>query len=83
MGVLCDIYAENKKLKNFWTLSNNGAFYMSADNAINTLPSGVREYAGVLSGWGSIGDTSLASLNDQGKTFPEIADIIEQNYEEL
>ena len=50
------------------------------------LPKKIQQWAGMSTGYGSIhtNDThlNLADLNDCGHSFDEIADIIEENWEE-
>jgi hypothetical protein len=43
------------------------------------LPSAVKEWAGIKTVQGEFGDISLAELNDQGKSFEEIAKVIESS----
>jgi hypothetical protein len=49
-----------------------------------TLPWGVREWLGLATAWGDNNcNGSLSQLNDMGKTFAEIADLIESEPEGL
>jgi hypothetical protein len=50
------------------------------------LPDSVREWAGMISHDGYLKgtqDTRLVSLNDRGVEFPQIADLIEKQWEVL
>lgn len=81
LGVLCDIYAKDKKIKEFWI--PYGHAFSAGDTDAVFLPTHIKKYSNLKSVNGSIGNMSLAGQNDRGKTFPEIADIIEQHCEEL
>ncbi len=50
-------------------------YYLLGDKAL--------ELSGMNSGNGKYDNTALSTLNDHGKTFAEIADVIEQNWEKL
>jgi hypothetical protein len=69
LGVLCDLYGKENNVE--WELGC-GNLYQFQGN-YGTLPSSVVE-------WSSLEDrgTTLIVLNDSGKTFEEIADIIEE-----
>ena len=56
-------------------------FFFSTNDA--TLPNKVLKWAGMRDEVGHYKDTSLAEQNDSGKTFAEIADIIEAHVDEL
>ena len=43
----------------------------------------VRDWAGIDTGYGRAGNQSLTTLNDEGKSFEEIADVIEKHWETL
>ena len=64
------------------TPKHTNARYFFADNDV-TLPVEVMAWAGVRSSCGNYRDTCLADDNDSGKTFAEIADIIEAHIDEL
>ncbi len=77
LGVLCDIHS--KETNTEWL----GEYYLSGGEF---LPTEVREWAG-LEGRNPLipsakianeGPTSLTAANDDGFTFPQIADIIEK-----
>lgn len=78
LGVLCDIYAKINKKKGF-----DKHNYFLDENAI--LPMKVIKWAG-LSTEGykydcqnvRIGDNSLSNLNDKGKSFKYIANVIDK-----
>lgn len=58
------------------------------DNVPDGLPEKVKEWSGIKSSYGKFyGEkdlpASLADLNDNGKRFKTIADIIEKHYENL
>ena len=68
LGVLCDISETNKRE---W-----GSFA--------GLPHSVKDWAGMSSIFGHFGiSTCLSELNDSGKTFIDIADVIEKEWEKL
>jgi len=79
LGVLCDLYIKENQLE--WEPSThyNNA-YMFQDMA-KILPISVMVWVGVGEGNPPVndGDSSLAELNDQGSTFNEIADLIENH----
>jgi hypothetical protein len=77
LGVLCDI-------SELSTWSIYGTYACSSVS----LPSPVKEWAGLKTNEGNFNNRwerywSLTYLNDSGKSFEEIADIIEENWEEL
>ena len=85
LGVLCDISGLG-----VWESANlvDGIMYTTkGGQTVGFPPEDVRDWAGINSVSGCIhldsGLTSLATLNDNGATFEEIADIIEQHSEEL
>jgi len=95
LGVLCDLYIEEsqnvtEEQRSYW---NNGHEFMVAkdpeqpgggyyENAV--LPDSVMNWAGMKTTDGSISkDICLASLNDQGMEFEQIADVIENEWEGL
>jgi len=75
LGVLCDI----SKLS-IWDQDS----YIKGSSAI-TLPTEVKMWADMKSGGGHLGEDKLSlwQLNDAGKTFSEIANIIEAEWETL
>lgn len=87
LGVLCDIYRKETKLGK-WGKNHKNKFCFTHTkksnqtfNVLGILPLSVKE-------WAELSDTNpyitdnhtLASLNDSGSTFQEIADIIEKNF---
>lgn len=88
LGVLCELYS--KTVKPIKTIVQNEieddvgnlrtVWDTEYDKETEILPKCVMEWAGLRSPEGGFTDasiTSLASLNDNGKTFAEIADVIE------
>ncbi len=83
LGVLAKLYANaHRELKIVTRDFGNSYLY---DGQAAVLSPAIREWAGLKSPAGDIdgGSECLASLNDQLKTFLEIADVIEQRVEEL
>lgn len=79
LGVLTNLYVEevgvSKLHKGYWTLNEEGAALLSKP---------VMKWSGVSLDSGRIfKKPSLAYQNDSGKTFNEIADIIDKNWERL
>ena len=85
LGVLCDIAPkhlgtwQNGKLKN----GQSEGFGGPGEVVTGRLPQSVRAWARMKSTNGRLGDASLAGLNDSGRSFLELADLIEQNAEKL
>jgi hypothetical protein len=82
LGVLCDISAQGKWMS---TANNEFEFQTPAgDRKPGSLPDAVMLWSGVRSETGTLSQSrSLASYNDQGKSFEEIATVIEANYLDL
>ncbi len=85
LGVLCELApsSQGEFIGNTFYGPNRGTVGKGNDGL---LPDTVREWAGMDDSEGvpKAGDfDSLVDLNDNGKTFPEIADIIETHYKEL
>lgn len=81
LGVLCDLYKDELQIKTRVVECGVITVY---DNATTLLPHSVRTFAEMKSTSGRLTkDLSLVSLNDNGKTFAEIADVIEQNIDNL
>lgn len=80
LGVLCDIYKNQSTEKVEWESPDRGNVY-SILNHSGVLPKPVQEWAELDSENPITGDAghSLAHLNDTGKSFLEIADLIEKN----
>jgi len=95
LGVLCELYDQQMKKNHKKTLftehmidSETDAEFVSFNKHDGGLPKLVREWAGITSPLGEfINDKDrveyLADLNDDGKKFSTIADIIEKNVESL
>lgn len=84
LGVLCNLAIDEGIGK--WVKGSSGwAFCTATDIDDQELPREVRDWAGMDSLYGRIkdGTTSLTDLNDAGKSFKELADIIEKNVEKL
>jgi hypothetical protein len=74
LGVLCDIYAKENQIS--WKKDReNDVFRLLTSYAI--LPVEVEIWADINGQNPIIGESNLADLNDIGKTFKEIADLIE------
>ena len=88
LGVLCNIMQEETgelKIGNYQSGLTN-AYVYSYDDEVGVLENKVMEWSGIKDNNGAFKyknnhSVDLASLNDKGKTFEEIADIIEKNYE--
>lgn len=77
LGVLCDILGAQ------WTEPSDDSHYTVGYDT-TFLPVSIAHQASMRSGDGELVDSlSLVKLNDTGKNFNEIADIIEQNWEQL
>lgn len=78
LGILCEISKPLVKNAELYSLQE------TIDNR-RSLPEMVMDACGVKSRFGRIKSIqeSLDLLNDEGKTFPEIADIIREHWEEL
>ena len=78
LGVLCDLYGKEHNVE--WNLANNGNNYEFQDRP-SCPPFSVTEWAGIVSSNPYICSRSftLAELNDNGSTFNEIADLIEEH----
>ena len=79
LGVLCDLYGKEHNVE--WNLvEDEDHNYYRFQNHPASLPFSVMEWAGVESHNPSIPGTSLVGLNDNGSTFNEIADFIEEHF---
>lgn len=91
LGVLCLIAKEKGAVDIDFVRSDDGGCYFYFDEAaadnpnvgITLLPKSVIDWAGMSSWNGNYPTGILSGDNDAGKTFAEIADIIEQNVEAL
>jgi hypothetical protein len=75
LGVACDISGIGTWTESGYTINHYGSY--------NLLPKEVRNWLGLKDTSGSYGATHLAWENDHGKTFEQIADVIEANADEL
>jgi hypothetical protein len=83
LGVLCDVYAKQTGNKWIIQLTEDGIpfTYYYFDEASITLPESVKKWAGLDMPNPLIKEElSLAELNDAGKTFEEIAQLIDENF---
>lgn len=79
LGVACDLYAKETGLVG-WSEPKNSSPYMEFGESGNAmiLPGHVQRWIGLRTDNGTIDHYScLASMNDNGKNFSEIADFIE------
>jgi len=82
LGVLCNIHAEETG-KGYWEHNRYYSDGASAGGVSVQLPSEVVDWAGLSQESPRVTDSayelrSLANMNDNGMTFDEIADIIEE-----
>lgn len=90
LGVLCEIALREgvdilKKAKN---VDDELYYVYGKDRAISILPGEVMNWAEIATFVGNYtgsytDELSLTEQNDSGKTFEEIAEVIEKNYENL
>ena len=85
LGVACEIFREELSLEKHELTSRNGYSY---NESYQYLPEKVREYLALntIQGFFRKKDGKceyLSNLNDNGKTFKEIADIIEENADQI
>jgi hypothetical protein len=86
LGVLCELYNEDMKEKKKKKLTEKVDNYgvCRFNKQPEHLPNIVKNWADLNDSVGSIGAfDSLATINDDGKTFKTIAKIIEKNWENL
>ena len=95
LGVLCELYNDTMKKNHKKILyteemqdNSSGTSFIRFDSANGGLPKVVREWADITNSLGEfvIDDARsecLADLNDSGKKFSTIADIIEKNVENI
>jgi len=80
LGVACDLYS---KTKNKLEIEKNEGVYLY-DGWSATLPTRVMQWIGLTTPDGEISnEMTLASLNDKGSTFKQIAKIIESKSKKL
>ena len=80
LGVLCDLYGKEHNVE--WNLAvaeDGDRDYYEFQDETATLPVSVIEWAGVEDENPEICETPLSRLNDNGSTFNEIADLIEEH----
>jgi len=82
LGVLCNL-AVDEGIGEWVRGSGGWVFKTEGDVDDQVLPLEVRLWAGMSSTAGEIKDDCLTELNDTGKSFKEIASIIEKNVEKL
>jgi hypothetical protein len=95
LGVLCELYNDSMKKNHKKTLNikslecfSNRTAYISFNNQDAGLPAPVKKWAGIKNSLGEFRDSNnnlncLADLNDTGKRFKTIANIINENMENL
>ena len=96
LGVLCELYNQDMKKNHKKTLKitvydNDASFkygYTRFNGASDGLPEDVKKWSGISTSFGRFyGDDDLpaplADLNDDGRKFKTIANIIEKNYDKL
>ena len=89
LGVLCELYNENMKEKKKKKLTEkvDGFGVIRFNQQAEHLPNIVKDWADLSDTVGSVGSIgpfdSLATLNDEGKTFKTIAKTIEKEWENL
>jgi hypothetical protein len=98
LGVLCELYNDTMKKNHKRTISvkfhdDSHLYYgyVKFANKDGSLPAVVRKWAGIKNEMGTFSYTErifkhtkcLADLNDTGKKFSTIADIIENNVENI
>lgn len=83
LGVLCDLHARENNTA--WDLNNNVEIWFY-DGDCGVLPDSVQNWAEMKDHQGKLGrgeSNLLTNMNDSGKTFAEIANIIEKSVEIL
>lgn len=86
LGVLCDLYAKSVENSPAWTSDDGAPEHVRRYGGREAYPPYfVVEWAGLDDEGGSYarndgGWNSLAELNDNGRTFEEIANVIEQKF---
>jgi hypothetical protein len=87
LGVLCELYREENE-DAVWVHDDYGdgeRFFVEDEAESAVLPHVVREWSGLAlpDGWITSEGRSLASLNDEGASFLQIAELIRKHREEL
>ncbi len=86
LGRLCLVLgAKFKKDKNTTSWVNKYHPVLKGINLSETLvlPREIQKMAGMKTSTGQFKNDELSAMNDDGKTFAEIADVIEQNWKDL
>jgi hypothetical protein len=78
LGVLCDIYAKTQKKKGFQ--KGKFQYYFQDKGNAALLPENVMKWSGIDSKFGNYKNNNLTTDNDNGKSFVQIAKIIEENF---
>lgn len=81
LGVLCDVVKDRVEGAE-WTKKYDEESFMF-DRSSAFLPISVYKLVGMRSVGGVIASTALFKMNDEGISFNDIADFIEENYEKL
>lgn len=81
LGILCEMAVEEGAAESNLTNYGDRECYEYAPHITASLPEGVQKWCGIDSDCGSYGPYGLLTNdNDSGKSFKEIADIIEANF---
>lgn len=86
LGVLCDLAVKENIITDPVKKAINNSIYEYDHSDAGIASYSVREWSGLRDCMGMYDHSNpmgLAELNDSGKTFAEIADIIEKHYKEL
>ena len=85
LGVLCDLAVKAKVISKPATVEFKRKKVLEYDGSIEILPQSVADWVGLRSKIGLFenGDDCLSRRNDRGVGFKKIADLIEQNADEL
>ncbi len=75
LGVLCDLHSKQTS-RGKW---DDNKYDTSEDSSTNVLPGSVACWAGLETFNPKINEKTLSAYNDTGKSFNEIADLIEAN----
>jgi hypothetical protein len=82
LGVLCDISGLGEWLQPIWS-SQSRSYTVDGAYKSDFLPEAVMQWADIKTSNGVVNGKSLAQLNDEGRSFENIASVIEQNWEQL
>ena len=85
LGVACSVYTEETGHGRWHANSATGTYLFISDDgeSVTSLPFAVKEWLGFSGHGGEFSTGSLMGLNDVGRTFAEIADVIESEPEGL